>query len=134
MWLNRQHRVNTVRAIALLPLLLLVGCASSQRMSIDDLNYYQIDCDKRTEQQAFLRSQLTSPTDRLSSLFNTSSIMGQITTRMDGTHNQHEATIGREYDAIVRVRLMDLNTSCGYENPGVCDLANPGSAACRSMR
>jgi hypothetical protein len=123
-----------VRAIALLPLLILAGCASSQRMSIDDLNYYQIDCNMRAEQQAFLRSQLTSSSDRLSSLFNTAGIVGQIATRIDGTHTQHEAMLSREYDAIVRVRLMDLNTYCGYENPGVCDLANPGSTACRSMR
>ena len=123
-----------MRAIVLLPMLILAGCASSQRMSIDDLNYYQIDCNKRAEQQEFLRSQLTSPQDRLSSVFNISSIMGQITTRIDGTHSQHEATLRREYDAIARVKLMDLNTQCGYENPGVCDLANPGSTACRSMR
>lgn len=123
-----------MRAIALLPMLILAGCASSQRMSIDDLNYYQIDCTKRAEQQAFLSSQLTSPDDRLSSLFNTAGIIGQITTRIDGTHSQHEATLRREYDAIVRVKLMDLNTQCGYANPGVCDLADPGSTACRSMR
>jgi hypothetical protein len=123
-----------VRAIVLLPMLILAGCASSQRMSIGDLDYYQIDCNKRTEQQAFVRSQLTTPNDRLSSLFNTIGIVGQITTRIDGTYSQHEATLRREYDAIARVKLMDLNTHCGYENPGVCNLATPGSAACRSMR
>jgi hypothetical protein len=123
-----------VRAIALLPILILAGCASSQRMSIDDLNYYQIDCNKREEQQVFLRSQLSSPNDRLSSVFNTSSVLGQINTRLDGTYSQHEAIQRREYDAIARVKLMDLNTQCGYSNPGVCDLANPRSAACRSVR
>lgn len=123
-----------MRAIALASVLVLAGCASSQRMSIDDLNYYQIDCTKRAEQQAFLRSQLSTSTDRLSSLFNTAGIVGQITTRIDGTYSQHEATLRREYDAIARVKLMDLNTQCGYGNSGVCDLSNPGSTACRSMR
>ena len=112
----------------------LVGCASSQRMSIDDLNHYQIDCDRREEQIAFLHSQLTSPHDRLSSVLNTASLLGQIGTRMDGTYQQHRAVGNREFDAIARVKLMDLNTQCGFSNPGVCDLAKPESPACRNMR
>jgi hypothetical protein len=133
-WLRQTFGVNIVRAVALLSVLVLSGCASSQRMSISDLNYYQIDCEKREEQIVFLRSQLTSQHDQLSSVFNTGSITGQVVSILDGTYNQHGAIRRREYDAIARVKLMELNTQCGYANPGVCDLAFPESAACKRMR
>ena len=122
--------------LVLLSSLVLVGCASSQRMDIADLDYYQIDCSKYEEQQAFLRSQMTSPVDKLNSVFNTSSIWGQLGTRMEGTYGQHEATNSRRYDAVARVKLRTLNERCvpGYQTPGVCDLARPGSPACQSMR
>ena len=114
----------------------LVGCASSQRMDIADLDYYQIDCSKYEEQHAFLRSQMTSRSDKLSSMFNTASLLGQIGTRMDGTYDQHEATRNRRYDAVVKVQLRALNERCvpGYQTPGVCDLARPESPACQSLR
>ena len=122
--------------LSLLALTTLVGCASSQRMDIADLDRYHIDCSKYEEQHAFLRSQLTSPSDKLASMFNTASILGQIGTRMDGTYDQHEATRSRRYDAVVKVHLRNLNEKCvpGYQTPGVCDLARPESPACQSMR
>ena len=123
-------------ALSVLLMSTLVGCASSQRMDIADLDYYQIDCSKYKEQHAFLRSQMTTSADKLSSMFNTSSILGQIGTRIDGTYDQHEATRGRRYDAVVRLKLDQLNRNCvpGYQTPGVCDLARPESPACQNMR
>ena len=122
--------------LSLLAASTLVGCASSQRMDIADLDYYQIDCSKYEEQHAFLTSQMTTTADRLSSMFNTASLLGQIGTRIDGTYDQHEATRSRRYDAVVRVHLDRLNRKCvpGYQTPGVCDLARPESPACQSMR
>ena len=124
------------RVLPILTALALVGCASSQRMDIADLDYFQIDCSKYEEQKAFLKSQLTTPADRMASLFNTASIMGQIGTRMDGTYDQHEATRSRRYDAVVKLHLRNLNERCvpGYQTPGVCDLARPESPACQNMR
>jgi outer membrane murein-binding lipoprotein Lpp len=135
-WLKHRFEVNDVKAIVLTSALVLAGCASSQRMDIADLNYYQIDCSKYEEQRDFLKSQMTTSTDRLASLFNTASLVGQIASRMDGTYSQHEATRDRRYDAVAKVLLSRLNRTCipGYQEPGVCDLATPESAACQSLR
>ena len=104
-------------------------------MSVDDLNYYQIDCSKRDEQIAFLKSQMSTVDDRLSSVFNTASLVGQIGTRIDGSYDQHQAIRNREYDAIARVKIDQLRRcDTNYRNPNICDLARPESPACQNMR
>ena len=122
------------RLAALVLATTLGGCAVSQRMSIDDLNYYQVDCANASQQYKFLSSQLTSRSDRLTSQFALSSLTGQFFSRLDGTYDQHASSISRENDAVIRVKLDQLRRcDPAYTNPEICDLANQGSPACQRM-
>lgn len=88
-----------------LPLILLTlmsGCAT-QRMDINDLSTYKVDCANKDAQIRFLESQITTPNDRLASMF-----------MFD--RQQASAMTNREYDAVAKKLIWDLKTHCSSED------------------
>ena len=88
-----------------LPLVLLAlmsGCAT-QRMDINDLSTFQVDCANKDAQIRFLESQLTTPNDRLATMF-----------MLD--RQQAKAMTNREYDAVAKKLIWDLKTHCSNED------------------
>ena len=54
-----------MKYLALLALVGITGCTTTSHMNVVDLNYYQIDCNRREEQMAFLQRQMPTRNDRL---------------------------------------------------------------------
>ena len=86
------------KMIPILSLALMSGCAT-QRMDINDLSEYKMDCANKDAQIKFLESQLTTPNDRIASMF-----------MFD--RQQARAMTNREYDAVAKKLIWDLKTKC----------------------
>ena len=85
--------------IALIAAVLAVSGCATTRMAVTDLDTYQIDCANKDAQIRFLKSQQTSANDRLAAIFTTN-------------REQARAMNDREYDAIVRKKIWDINAKC----------------------
>lgn len=91
----------------------LTGCASSQRMSIEDLNNFQYDCSRYDEQREFLLKQYPSRRDRQAALLGVGSIMSMISSKVEGTYDQHQSIRTGELQATVKYKLHQLDVACG---------------------
>ena len=89
-------------AISLVFLALVSGCAT-QRMDINDLSAYKVDCANKDAQIRFLESQITTPNDRLASMF-----------MFD--RQQAASMSNREYDAVAKKLIWDLKTHCSNDD------------------
>ena len=91
----------------------LSGClTTTHRMHIDALRYMKADCANKQAQISFLESQMTTPVDRLTSLYNMSGMMGILTMKADGSYEQNEAIRSREYDSVAKRLIWELRTNC----------------------
>ncbi len=91
---------------------LLSACATKRRMDIDDLKFYQIDCNNKEAQLQFLHTQLPTQTDRLLATFKMTGIGGLVSMKMDGSYKETKAIMSREYDAVAKRLIWELRQNC----------------------
>ncbi len=98
-------------------LLLLTACSTPAKMDIVDLNYYQIDCNRREEQLAFLQRQMTTSNERLVNGLRMTSPLAVAGSILSGTYEQERATYDRRNDAAARLLIHQINSYCPQNVP-----------------
>lgn len=90
----------------------LNGCAVyRQRMDLEDLRNFQIDCANKDAQIRFLESQKTTSNERVFAVITTSGAM-EFASHLKGETTENRKIRTREYDAAVDIKLWDLRTHC----------------------
>jgi hypothetical protein len=100
-----------------LSVIMMSGCTTAAKMNVADLNYFQIDCNRRDEQLAFLQRQMTSSNERLVNGLRMTSPIGVVGSIIDGTYEQERATYDRKNDAIARTLIYQINANCPRPEP-----------------
>ena len=90
----------------------LSGCVTTPRMSLEYLNGFQIDCAMRAEQLSFLQSQLVSNDERVLQYLQISGPLGGITSALSGTYRQKKAMQDGTYNGFVRQVMRDVENAC----------------------
>ena len=104
-----------MKKIALVSVLALTlsGClTTTHRMDIYDLRYMQPDCANKEAQIRFLKTQMSTPEDRLKAAMNTRGLFSGLMGALNGTYTQQRAIEQREYDAIAKRLIWELRTTC----------------------
>jgi hypothetical protein len=96
---------------ALIVTVLSAGCATNPRLAFDDLNTFRIDCAKKYEQMAFLESQMPTPNERMVAAL-TRNLIGEFRAALDGKPSEQSRILNREYDAVIKVSLYQLQSYC----------------------
>ena len=112
--MNTFHKSKLVSGICVTLAILCSGCATttgSQPMRFADLDNFQINCKRRTEQIALLQSMRSTPDDRLFALLsNTVQPWKQFS-----DPEQYNENIIRGYgrgDWVINQKLMELRDNC----------------------
>lgn len=104
----------------LLPALLMAvsvnAFAVTERMDIDDLNMYQVDCEHKEEQIRFLDTQAVGRTEMIWATMDTSGPIGTIVSYLRGQLKQNRAMTRYEYNAVVRSIKRDIELQCVDQN------------------
>lgn len=90
----------------------LSGCTTASRMNVVDLNYYQIDCNKREEQLAFLRGQIPTRNERYMNAMQMTSPTGVVTSMINGTYTEDRATFDGKQASIARDKIRTILWNC----------------------
>ena len=103
-----------MKYLILLSVLLFAGCSTTtpSRMSLDDLNYYQIDCSRRDEQLAFIRSQMPTRNERYMNALQMTSMIGVASSIHNGTYADDRGTFDRRQESIARVIIHQIEFNC----------------------
>lgn len=104
-------------SLSVVGIAVLSGCTTTSNMAVDDLNYFQIDCNRREEQLAFLRRQMPTQDDRLVNGLRMTSPVGLVATMVDGTYKEERATFDRKQEAIARVIIHQIESYCPRPKP-----------------
>lgn len=117
-----------MKTLVVLGVIVLAGCSTTSRMDIADLNHFQIDCNRREEQIAFLQQHMSTRTERLTNGLMMSSSAGVITTIGEGTYREHRALYDRRYDAVARLTIYQIQAYCPppQPKPQGCTTINEG--------
>jgi len=99
------------RLLALLIAVFVGGCASTQRMGIDDLNRFQIDCNNKDAQIRFLQSQLTTSDERVMAVFRIN-LLTELSYVLNGTQSENTRIASGQYDSIARTLIWKLESYC----------------------
>jgi len=91
---------------------MLGACSTPANMSVQDLNYYKIDCDRQFEQLAFLNRQFISPQDRMINSLRVTSPIGTAVSMSQGTYYEDRATFDRKQDAIAKLLIYQIHQHC----------------------
>ena len=91
---------------------LLSGCTTTARIDFESLNRFQIDCSKKQEQLDFLRSQWPSGTEQLVNGMMISSMLGYISSNVDGTYNDRMHMNHGAYTTVLRKLIYDIKRTC----------------------
>lgn len=115
-----------MKYLALLALVGAAGCTTTSHMNVVDLNYYQIDCNRREEQMAFLQRQMPTRNDRLINGFRMTSVTGVAMSATDGTFYEERATFDRRQEAIARLIMYQIQAYCppAVQQPQGCTHVN----------
>lgn len=101
-----------MKYLLLLLAVLATGCTTPSRMNVVDLNHYQIDCSRREEQLAFLKSQMPTKNDRYINALRMTSVVGTASSMANGTYNEERATFDRRQEAIARLIIYQIESQC----------------------
>lgn len=93
------------------------GCTTPSRMNVQDLNHFRIDCDRRVEQLAFLRSQLPTRDEKMYSAFRVTSVVGTTASIIDGTYHEERAVVDRKHESIIHLTIYQIETYCPKPKP-----------------
>lgn len=97
----------------------LSGCSTTvpARMDVVDLNEYQIDCNRREEQLAFLRRQIPTANERLVNGLRVTSLSGSVQSAVEGTYTENRATFDRKQEAIADQLITAIRRHCAPPKP-----------------
>lgn len=115
-----------MKNLALLALVGITGCTTTSRMNVADLNYFQIDCNRREEQMAFLQRQMPDQGDRAVNAFRMTSVVGLAMSASDGTYYEERATFDGRQAAIARLIMYQIQAYCppAVQQPQGCTHIN----------
>lgn len=104
----------------------------TRRMDLADLNHFIPDCSRKSEQMAFLESQLPSRWEQQKDTLAMTSVGGTIWTMFDGTYDQRRNIHDRRTQAVVRSYMIDLDRCPTEIKPAGCvtvrDSTNAGAS------
>ena len=103
--------------LALFAILCFSGCTTTSKMNVVDLNYYQIDCERRDEQLAFLRRQMPTKNERIINGLQMTSVIGTVSSISNGTYAEERATFDRRQEAIARLIIYQIEAYCPAPTP-----------------
>ena len=139
-----------MRVFGLLTLgFLIVGCSHTpavieRRMSLEDIDSYEIDCKIALQQINFLNNQKTSTSDMRTSRAEVSKF--NFVAKLSGLpdnytpnsedYRQIKSIANNEYNHLINYKIEQINQYClgGYENPNICYSYKPNSPACIAFR
>ena len=101
----------------LIAFLCITGCTTSSRMNVVDLNYYQIDCERRDEQLAFLRGQMPTKNERIINGLQMTSVIGTVSSISNGTYQEDRAVFDRRQESIARLIIYQIEAYCPAPKP-----------------
>lgn len=115
--MNMSRKSVAVFGICATLAILCSGCASprSEPMGFVDLDSFQIDCSKRTQQIAFLQSMRSTPDDRLFARASNALQPWLPYTNPEQHYNNAVRGHGRT-DWVINQKLIELRDNCG-SNP-----------------
>ena len=102
-----------IKSLLILSSIVIAGCASSQRMSVSDLDSFRIDCANYDQQREFLVKQYPSRQDRQAALFATMTLTGILNSIDEKTYEQHQAIRRGELQAAIKHKIQQLDIACG---------------------
>jgi len=87
------------------------GCGTVQTkpMAAEDLDYFQVDCRKRTEQIAMLQSMRSTRDDKMFARVGNMLQPWQVITDPDAYNNRHSVGLGRS-NWLLNQKLMELGS------------------------
>lgn len=106
-----------MKLILALASLALVGCSTTQTMSMNDLDYFKPDCSRRDEQLRWLASQYPSQTDYVKAHMSTTSLEGVLWTKADGTFEQKQVVASGRYQMVILAHMDYLKRHCPTPRP-----------------
>ena len=93
-------------------IVLLSGCTTTAVMSSRDIDNMKIDCSRKTEQLAFLRSQYPSADEQSTNGLIFTSAIGYTSALFNGSFNQHQEMYDGTYTSTVRMAIRNIESQC----------------------
>lgn len=106
-----------MKLISAILLLALVGCSTTQQMSMNDLDYFKPDCKRRDEQLRWLASQMPTQQDLMVNRAAVGSLEGWVITTWDGTYEQRNAVASGRYQMVILAHMDYLKRHCPTPKP-----------------
>lgn len=94
----------------------LSGCTTTARLSHRDIEKMPINCERKEEQLAFVRSQFPSPSDQFLSGLMVTSTLGFLNTHRDGTYKDRMDLLNGVTTNSIRIKIEQIEQVCArYE-------------------
>lgn len=81
-------------------------------MDVVDLSTYRVDCSRKQEQIAFIKSQMPGPREQRMNMLAMTSVVGWANSAANGTFTEDRAMFDNKQVAIAKVILHQLNQYC----------------------
>lgn len=81
-------------------------------MTVNELNHYKIDCNKKYEQYQFLEEQKYSEVDAIKNYFSLQSLLGIASHVRNDTLNDSVDAVNGRHEAIIRSKQIQMRQQC----------------------
>jgi hypothetical protein len=95
---------------------LSTACTTPMRASVDNLDNFVINCDRRQEQWDYLEKQKYNTNQRLVCAAQMTSALGIISNVWNGTADDTSSCINGEHEAMIKQKQRQLRQQCLLED------------------